>query len=442
MREKINESNTQQQQPQQGQQQQEPPQNLNNVLSTQVEITEEIQPPSSVETTDEFSAMGDSTADVDFYQKQLEKEKDRRKRQKRQRFIGYVRSRKLKRKMKGAKAAAAAVAANNSVLNPISIDAMDGTSIPKVDLPYKKYRSELLEIMSQNQILEHRTRVNRRAAQPFNYNVEATHPRNKTNKSQIGTVKQEQPSRMKISTARTRMLQIPREIRSNPELEVSTSIHGRNKRRINYSEELVDEAFMYEQILHDKQHQQEKRKRCYTKGAPATKNDSMAAAASVIESGNLDSRLRLLEQRNEISITPLKSRLITKDQHSDVKMPKPVKSEPLFNITSSVSVHIKPRQSASSSIQISNITSLHANRDSPSNKRQKITCKCCSKTFADVKQLAVHQLVHLTVPLYKIDAKRILHPKLRRVSAYRKLTKFKMAIFVDFWFYIQIHTYS
>ncbi|XP_055324766.1 uncharacterized protein LOC129579123 [Sitodiplosis mosellana] len=348
-----------------------------------------------------------TTPDIEFEQKQLEKERDKKRRQKRQKFAGYIRSRKLKRRLKAQ--------VEQQVLNPVIVQPTDKNTIPKAEMPYKKYRNDILEIISQNEILVSRTRVNRRTAQPFNYNVISSKPQ-VCPKKKVTMKKEPAASHdhdvLGPLTEKTKSPQMS--------LDTSPSIQPRQRRRINYSEELVDEAFMYEQILHDKQKSQEKRKKCIPKVAELTQNinDSMGSVAlSVSSPANLDSRLRLLEQRNEISIMPLKSRMMTKDPASkfDSKMPIPLKIEPLFNITSSVSV-FKPRKSdqAPSSLQISNITSLHTYRAGPSSKRQKFSCTYCTKTFADEKQLAEHNMDHLHVSLNKIDAVQVLKPKLRR----------------------------
>lgn len=324
-----------------------------------------------------------------FNSKQLERKKDRLNREKRKRFQGYVRSRKLKRKIKHAKL-------TEEVINPISIGAMNVTSTSNA-MPYKRYRSEMLEIVSQNAILNNRTRVNRRTSQPFDYKAVVSQTRStspkKLNKTLPMVIKKEQNN---VSN----------------QFNVSET-HGRNRRRINYSEELVDEAFMYEQILQDKQHQQEKRKRSLIKAAQKSPE-----SISSIGSGNLDSRIRLLEQRNEISIVPVKSRVMSKEKHTDGRHSASIKQEPLFNITSSVSVHIKSRKSVPTpNIRISNITSLHGNRETTSKKPRKISCEYCRDIFPNENALAIHQLVHMRISAYRIDAKRILHPKLRRVSS-------------------------
>lgn len=351
-------------------------------------------------------------AEIEYEQRQLEKERDKKRRQNRRRFAGYIRSRKLKRRLKAK--------VEQHVLNPVSIQPNDQcTTIPKAEMPYKKYRNDILEIMSQNEILVSRTRVNRRTSQPFNYNIISSKPQSGPKKKL--SLKTEPSS---SSNEHGILVEATEKTKSMTNQGESSGIRPRPRRRINYSEDLVDQAFMYEQILHDKQKSPEKRKKDIRKMAqhtPPINNDSVGLTRSSVPSpANLDSRLRLLEQRNEISIMPVKSRMMTKDNAKkfDAKpIPMPMKAEPLFNITSSVSV-FKPRKSdpTPSGLQISNITSLHSNRAGPSSKRQKITCNHCKKSFANEKQLAVHNMVHLQISAKKLDAIQVLNPKLRRVS--------------------------
>lgn len=420
------------------------------------------------------SSMCDTVEPIDS--KGMEQIKDRERRKKRKRFLGYVRSRKLKRKFKKSATTDPATSSNSikKCINPLSIDAMN--TIPKLELPYKKFRNAMFEIISQNEILANRTRVNRRTLEPFDYKRITTKP-------QIGAPKKTQRqslpntvvSKAKIENAVSTPPPPPppppiaaaanknktnKKVRmpssgldsSGDDNQMSQTCGSRNKRRINYSEELVDEAFMYEQILHDKQRQhdkqQQKRKQSLTKSLESKSLDgvldaavnSAVADAAAASSGNLDSRLRLLEERNEISIMPVKSRLMAKEKQMDVMgghRPIPIKTEPLFNITSSVSVHIKSRLSdqpvttaaataaVPQNIQISNITSLHGksvspSHQAPSRKRRKISCDYCQRTFSDEKLLAKHQLGHMKISAYKIDAIKILHPKLRRVSSMKR----------------------
>lgn len=350
------------------------------------------------------------TTDIAEEQKLLEKERDKRRRQKRKRFAGYIRSRKFKRRLK--------VNPTNDVLNSDSVQMIDDSVIPKIEVPYKKFRSATLEILSNNEILESRTRLNRRVSQRFSYDVVSAQPQALPKKKPLPNcvVKHEPISKEKCLQSLSKIKSHTPKITN--EIDISIGIRPRQRRRINYSEDLVDEAFMYEQILHDKQMQQEKRKKSITKPLAQPTDDDAMRGKLMPSSANLDSRLRLLEQRNEISITPVKSRMMNTDTVQLGKMPIPMKTEPLFNITSSVSVHIKPRKSipSTSNLQISNITSLHSKRLAPDMKRRKFTCKHCSVTFADEHQLAMHQAIHLKIMAHKIDSVKVLHPKLRRVS--------------------------
>lgn len=374
----------------------------------------------------ELAAVVEKTpAEIEYEQRQLEKERDKKRRQKRRTFAGYIRSRKFKRRLK--------TKVEQHVLNPVSAPPNDHcTTIPKAEMPYKKYRNDILEIMSQNEILVSRTRVNRRTSQPFNYNVISSQPqfgpKKKLSLKTEPSSTSDEHGILGHATQNIRSMtsqeQAQRQQPMSPALDTSPSIRPRPRRRINYSEDLVDQAFMYEQILHDKQKSPEKRKKGIANVAQHTspaKNDTIDSARSAVPSpANLDSRLRLLEQRNEISIMPVKSRMMTKDNANkfDAKsIPMPMKVEPLFNITSSVSV-FKPRKSdpSPSGLQISNITSLHSNRAGPSSKRPKIACAHCTKAFADEHQLAVHNIEHIQVSVNKLDAIRVLNPKLRRVS--------------------------
>lgn len=396
--------------------------------------------------------------------KELERIKERERRKKRKRFAGYIRSRKLKRKFrKVASGTSTSTASNKKCINPLSIDAMN-TTIPKMELPYKKFRNAMFEIISQNEILANRTRVNRRTLEPFDYKRATTPSQTEAPLSPKKTQRKSLPNAA-VSKARHDSSESPattvpvNKSKAIKKPRVSSSgldssgddnqlCGSRNKRRINYSEDLVDEAFMYEQILHDKQ-QQQKRKHSVTKSSESKSVDgaldaavNSAAAADTVAatSEKIDSRLRLLEQRNEISIMPVKSRQMAKDKQMDTlggHRPIPIKTEPLFNITSSVSVHIKSRAdqpvaavtattaTATQNLQISNITSLHGKSASPSQqpplkKRRKIACDHCQRPLPDEKQLAIHQLEHMKISAYKIDTVRVLNPKLRRVSSLKE----------------------
>lgn len=380
--------------------------NAKDPLETYVENSE-----SNEQNYDDSITVSRTTQDrLSVEERMLKRERERKWSQRRKRGLaGYIRSRKLKRKLQNS--------TKSSVLNPASINMMENCaiSIPRVEIPYKKYRNEMFEIMSQNEILESRTRVNRRASQPFNYKLLSAQPQSAPKIKKPPLPECDVNKESKIDQ---KMADVKVKIKSqSPNIENMQSVQPRQRRRINYSDEWVDEALMYEQILQDKQNQEDKSKKNIPKKMLQQRTNELNK--SITSPANLDSRLRLLEQRNEISITPLKSRLITKESNKiESKLSMPLKSEPLFNITSSVSVHIKPRskEQTSANLQISNITSLHSPQPTPPNKRRKLSCAYCAKTFADEKQLAIHQIIHLKIAIHKIGTVKTLNPKLRRVS--------------------------
>lgn len=328
------------------------------------------------EKTIDGSTADEAMAD-DGSNEQKKKQANKKKRMKH--FLGYIRSRKLRQKYR------------NRIKNK---NINDGTVKCETQLEPKRHCNMLSDLPSQNEILETRTRVNGRASVNYAYpgvsKSRSTSPKKTRNSIPMPIIKLEKCS--------------PPKPQSVPE-----SNSPRNKRRINYSEDLVDEAFMYEQMLHDQRPEKPK---------PETNKPKQRANAEQPSVSNIDSRLKLLEQRNEISIMPVKSRLLSKNVNKIVPhKPLQIKSEPLFNITSSVSVHIKPRtEPSTSNIQISNITSLYSGRNLPPKKMRKMSCKYCTQTFPNENQLAVHQLKHLCISSRRLDMVQILNPKLRRVS--------------------------
>lgn len=334
--------------------------------------------------------------------KSLERERNRIKKRRQHQFSGYVRSRALRNKhKKQVKVKTESIVNPRSESSPMPHDT-DEQHKP-LDLPYKKYRNPILEIISKNEILDSRTRTNRRTSKPFVYDFH-------TVKAQGNSTKKVQPSTETSTTISSKT--VNEKSKSSILLKESPS---RKRRRINYSEDLVDEAFMYEQMLENKQH--EEKRQSPKKPGPASSKRTNKPNASV---GNIDSRLRLLEQRNEISIMPVKSRLISKTDMADPNGTVSSKPQPLFNITSSVSVHIKPRNSTVASTSEPTVPILHIRRgqngyEATASKKGRVSCNKCNQKCADLKALAVHQLVHLSIATHRIDSGRVLHPRLRRV---------------------------
>lgn len=343
--------------------------------------------------------------------KTLEKERNRHKRRRQHQFSGYVRSRafrnKHKKRVKEKTESNIGPKSNSNDSSPMP-NACD--ELPRPNLPYKKYRNPILEIISQNAILDSRTRTNRRTSKPFVYDFHAV----KAQGSSTKKVQRVPENTERNSKAVDEKSKIPKLLDDSSSSEANGS-PSRKRRRINYSEELFDEAFMYEQILENKQHA-EKRQSGPKKPGPASSKKPEQSIANV---GNIDSRLRLLEQRNEISIMPVKSRLISKMDKVESKASVSSKPQPLFNITSSVSVHIKPRHLTSSTTEPT-VPILHIRRgqngyEATASGKGRISCRMCNQKCVDLKALAVHQLMHLSIASHRIDSGKVLHPRLRRV---------------------------
>lgn len=363
---------------------------------------------------------------------ELEKRRRRNRTRKHRRLAGYIRSRKFKRKK-----------LNQIKIEPETNDEKSQTDdkmerIARPDVPYKKFRNPIFEIISQNEILQSRTRTNRRATQLFvsdsaSYKFRNLSPKQPLNQTmpdlQTGKTTPT-TSAVVSSTQKTSATPIKRRsnqlVKTESEKSISTPAQVRSpesssrpKRRINYSEELVDEAFMYEQILDNQQHLNRIRK-----STPKTDKKPIVETNSGLI--NIDSRLRLLEERKEISIMPVKSRLISKQcENVETKTNLTKKSEPLFNITSSVSVHIKPRKS-DEALNEPALPKLHLKRvkngyETTDLQKGRITCEHCNKHVDNLNTLAIHQLEHLHVSTHKIDSGKLLHPRLRRVSRLRGL---------------------
>lgn len=364
-------------------------------------------------TKKEHTKISTESNDNEEIAKALEKERNRHKKRRKHQFSGYVRSRALRNKHKkqikvkteSNVGPRSQQCSNDSKPMPNESDGL----IRHSDLPYKKYRNPILEIISKNEILDSRTRTNRRTSKPFVYDFHRV-------KAQGSSTKKVPPATETSASDTVHSKTVNLKSKSSMPLNESSisKSPSRKRRRINYSEELVDEAFMYEQMLENKQH--EEKRQSPKKPGPASTKKTKQPTISV---GSIDSRLRLLEQRNEISIMPVKSRLVSKMDMADTNVSVPSKSQPLFNITSSVSVHIKPRDSTAS-ISEQTVPILHIRRgqhgyEATASKKGRVTCKKCNQKCADLKALAVHQLAHLSIVTHRIDSGKVLHPRLRRV---------------------------
>lgn len=218
----------------------------------------------------------------------------------------------------------------------------------------------------------------------------------------------------------------------------------RSKTRINYSEALVDEALMYEEILMDKEAKEQlviattieaskkaadaNSQKTVAKGKnnfsfdyddtpPAISSKSCKAS---IESNAKedDSKSASVKNRlSEISITPI-SKLSELKSGADKKigsvslsdLKKSFKSNPdtVLNISSAVSIQLKSPAMPAMTMPMFADSALSPDLDGPQ------TCTYCGEQYADIKILAIHQLQHLSVATRRISDKQILDPKFRR----------------------------
>lgn len=180
----------------------------------------------------------------------------------------------------------------------------------------------------------------------------------------------------------------------------------RNKHRINYNEDLVDEAFMYEEMLLNK-----------PKMAKPSPTQLQAKNKAI------DDAVKMLG--TEITLVPLSAKKnsgINNNNSSCSSSTSSTASNPKLTQTNlssdGISIYRKPTtsQPSKSTIQISDIKSLCAKKPTKSPKSQQKPCKFCKVVFDDEKQLAVHQLKHLSIAAVKVDKLCILSAQHRRVS--------------------------
>lgn len=176
----------------------------------------------------------------------------------------------------------------------------------------------------------------------------------------------------------------------------------RNKHRINYNEELVDEAFMYEEML-------------------LNKKETAKSSPTQLQAKNkaIDDAVKMLG--TEITLVPLsaKKNNSVNNNNSSCSSTSSTGSNPKLSQTNlssdGVSIYRKPTTSQSR-IQISDIKSLCPKKTTKSSKSQQKTCTFCKIVFDDEKKLAIHQLKHLSIAAVKVDKLCILSAHHRRVS--------------------------
>lgn len=223
----------------------------------------------------------------------------------------------------------------------------------------------------------------------------------------------------------------------------------RQTSRINYSEALVDEALMYEEMLLNQQAKEQlfiastiESSKLKAKPTDSSKNNfsmdyddsdivpkktkfdvslenldeicvsrkDKAAKETNIATETLKKKDRITPDvgLSEISITPIskqKTTAINTENQINVSLKEikqTFKSNPefVFNISSAVSIQLK-----SPTCIKSDTNQIH---------KGPTTCQYCRRTFSDIKQLAVHQLIHLKLETHKIGSPLVLSPSYRR----------------------------
>lgn len=225
----------------------------------------------------------------------------------------------------------------------------------------------------------------------------------------------------------------------------------RQTSRINYSEALVDEALMYEEMLLNQQAKEQlfiastiETSKQQAKTVELGKNNfsmDYDDSDTMIKKTKLDVSLENLGEicvsrkdklipkefststesapkvetvgpdvgLSEISITPIskpKSTAVKTDNQINLSLKdikKTFKSNPemVFNISSAVSIQLK------------SAACIKSEQSQPS-KGASTACQYCRKQFSDIKQLAVHQVTHLKVETHKIGSPLVLSPSFRR----------------------------
>lgn len=161
---------------------------------------------------------------------------------------------------------------------------------------------------------------------------------------------------------------------------------SRTKQRINYCEDLDDEALMYSSMSLNKNKKPAK---------PQPEAERKQA---------IDAAMKMLG--NEITLVPFSSKKSTSTSSS--------------NNNNSIGINKKLSQSTlslndCSNIQISEIKSLSTKKTFGDKSQQK-TCGLCKVICADIKQLAIHNMNHMSVAVPKLDEINVLNASHRRVS--------------------------
>lgn len=254
----------------------------------------------------------------------------------------------------------------------------------------------------------------------------------------VANVSKPKPKKLMASTSAPRLQNF---------IEYSAEKKARIKPRINYSEALVDEALMYEEILLNKRQKEQQiaLEKCRIKEPKQNLMDRFVTKTKISTAGThvprkmtgpkpaivipkatpkaepipvVGSEITLLpiaKTENRASNKTNAGMNITLDKIKQTLSTNPAK---VFNINSSVSIQLKPPAlqrvaSTSPGLTIKNIHSLF---DSSKDGLQKtVKCRYCTESFGNVKLLAMHQLIHMKVATHKVGQVQILESRHRKV---------------------------
>lgn len=212
----------------------------------------------------------------------------------------------------------------------------------------------------------------------------------------------------------------------------------RKRQRVNYSEDLLDEALFYEEMLlntnRKKQIPGTKKEFLPTIKKERISNDGTSTEITLNQKHvtKLKPQTTHIQQEslpkfsNEITILPINKTDVRKQNPQKTKISSTLDSltktlstnpEKVFKFNSAVSIQLKSSQRASPApspgLTIQSVQSLF---DDKSNGRDTIKCNYCRKPFESDNLLARHQTIHLKIVTHKIGQTQILHPKYRKVS--------------------------
>ncbi|XP_055716158.1 uncharacterized protein LOC129810001 [Phlebotomus papatasi] len=167
------------------------------------------------------------------------------------------------------------------------------------------------------------------------------------------------------------------------EVEPTEKPHTRPKSRVNYSEDMLDEAFFYEQMMLE---QYKRRAKTVVKEEPAPVYKQPQVAAKRTHAKSSIGAFPLMDIRQQLKTDPTQ----------------------VIQFNSELSIHLKARDTPRSPPEIQ--------WEPPNEDVDPVDCKFCRRRFQNMAILSKHQLRHFVLRLKRLDTPEILHPKFRRYS--------------------------